>query len=189
TVELGDVAAGRPILLDTIVALVDHIDVIGALVYRDARRSCEFAVGDPAGVPFFAQADDTGNRAVHLLGGGQCGRERHAENERTCEDQPTQDHRPLLARGPLRLEALPAAFFAFLGLGQPVTEILVFCLTCTPFCPVSMVGMTSFAPQRLPWALAGRLVVSAECGLSGSFSSKLVIGASGTPAKVLLVMP
>ena len=80
------------------------------------------------------------------------------------------------------------AFFAF-GFGQPTTAIFVLCTTCAPFWPVSVVGIASFWPQRLPLIFAGRSVVRAEWGPSGSFSSKLEMGASGIDLNELVVMP
>src|ERR1700730_16957770 len=82
-------------------------------------------------------------------------------------------------------------FVFFLAFGQPRSAIFVLCLITAPFWPVIVVGISSLAAalQRLYLALAGRLTVSAECGPSGRLSSKLVIGTSGTLAKVLLVMP
>ena len=50
-------------------------------------------------------------------------------------------------------------------------------------------GIDSDVPQRLPFALAGSTAVSPEWGPSGSVSWNVPIGASGTVAKSLLVMP
>src|ERR1700686_2524374 len=79
------------------------------------------------------------------------------------------------------------AFVFFLVLAHPVTWILVFCLIWAPFCPVIVVGITRFCPQRLPLAFAGTTAARPECGPSGRLSSKELIGASGTLLNALLV--
>ncbi len=58
-----------------------------------------------------------------------------------------------------------------------------------PFWALMVVGIVRVVLQKLCLAFAGRLLVRAECGPMGSFNSKLEIGASGTEAKVLVVMP
>src|ERR1700722_11463043 len=71
-------------------------------------------------------------------------------------------------------------FFAFV---QPVTVIGVLSCISAPFCPSNAVGIFSVLLHKLP------LAARAESEPSGSVSSKLPTGASGTVAKVLLVIP
>src|SRR6202521_4588874 len=89
----------------------------------------------------------------------------------------------------LWLRFLDPLFCLGLAFPQPVTAILVVCLMTAPFWPVMVVGMVSDWPHMLPFALAGRLAASPECGPSGSLISNTPMGASGTLAKVLEVMP
>lgn len=67
--------------------------------------------------------------------------------------------------------------------------IFVFCLNCEPSWAMNEVGITSFCPQKLPLALAGRFAASAEYLPSGRYSSKLETWTSGTFSNVLEVMP
>src|ERR1700694_4332950 len=61
--------------------------------------------------------------------------------------------------------------------------ILVFWLTCLPFCPVITVGMYSGLAHRSPNA------ASAECGPVGSLTVMLDTGTSGDDANVVVVIP
>jgi hypothetical protein len=64
-----------------------------------------------------------------------------------------------------------------------VTASFVFCVIFAPLCAMIVVGIASFAAQRLPWAL------NAECGPIGRSSEKLEIGASGSDSNFVVVIP
>jgi hypothetical protein len=86
-----------------------------------------------------------------------------------------------LRRDPFVLWPLPCDA-RFLCTGQPLTEIARVRFTVALFCPETVRGMASFLPQRVPLRVLS--LASAELERSGSFNSKLEMGASGTVAKV-----
>src|SRR5271167_55442 len=70
-----------------------------------------------------------------------------------------------------------------IAVGQPVATIFVDCLSTAPFWPTNSLGIVSLLVHRFPFA------ASAEYLPSGSVSSKLLNGASGTVLNVVLVIP
>ena len=79
---------------------------------------------------------------------------------------------------------LPLPLDLFAALGQPLTAILVLCLIWAPFWPSIVVGIVrGFGAEAA--------VAPAERGVRalGEVQLEERIGASGTEAKVLLVMP
>ena len=82
-----------------------------------------------------------------------------------------------------------AASFCARVNAQPVTPIAVLWWISSPFWALKSVGITSFWPQKLPFALAGRFAPNSLNGPVGMLTSIDSNGTSGVLRNVALVMP
>ena len=123
---------------------------------------------------------------VSRLGRRRACAPRPARCGRTSSDRrrPTSSLALLLLRCFL---CLALAFF--LALGQPVTAILVFCLICAPFCPVSVVGIVRLCAAEAALGLRGQDRREPGVRPLGQLQLERADRRVGDAANVLLVMP